>query len=79
MNLTRQEFFDAFTPLLLALHGSRALDIAELPHYYEDVLARRRLDNQEDEASLVFLASLIPPLQKLAAQQKALDQKGPRT
>lgn len=79
MNLTRQEFFDAFTPLLLALHQSKALDIAELPHYYEDVVARRRLENREDEAALAFQASLIPRLQNLAAHQKALDQKNPRT
>lgn len=76
MNLTRQEFFDAFTPLLLALHHSKALDIAELPHYYEDVLVRRqhRGDSAEE---LAFLVALIPKLDRLAQLTKADDQRIP--
>lgn len=78
MNFTREKFLDAFMPLLLALHESKALDIAELPHYYEDVVQRRR-NNGESEAALVFQASMIPMLQKLADRQKAQDRKIPPT
>ena len=79
MNMTHQDFFDVFTPLLLALHEKKVLDLAELPHYYEDVVARRRLEKKEDEAALVFQASLIPRLQKLADWQKKRDQRLPPT
>lgn len=78
MNVTRQEFFDAFTPLLLALHQSKALDIAELPHYYEDVLVRRQHRGDSAEA-LAFLKELIQGLHRLALVEKAPGRDTPPT
>lgn len=67
MNMTRQDFFDAFTPLLLALHEKKVLDLTELPHYYEDVLVRRKLDRKEGPDDLAFLEQTIQGLHRLAA------------
>ena len=67
MNMTIQNFFDAFTPLLLALHEKKVLDIAEVPHLYEDVLVRRKLDRGEDQEDLKFLQEMVQGLHRLAA------------
>jgi hypothetical protein len=40
--LTQQQFFDAFIPLLMALHEKRVIDFAELPLYYEANSISRR-------------------------------------
>lgn len=66
MNLTKDEFFSAFMPLLLALHEKQVIDLAELPHYYEDALVRRKLDLGEGPDSLVFLQDMIQGLTALA-------------
>jgi len=67
MNITSKELFTLFTPLVLALHEKKVLDLAELPHYYEDVLVRRKLDLKEDAAGLAFLEQTIQGLHRLAA------------
>lgn len=78
MNLTRQDFFDVFTPLLLALHEKKVIDIAELPHHYEDVLARRKLDRKEEPEALAFLEHVTSRLHNLARQVKQ-GESGPDT
>jgi hypothetical protein len=70
--LTQQQFFDAFMPLLLALHEKRVIDFAELPQYYEDVLVRRTLDIKEAPENLAFLQSLIKGLAELAPDVKTV-------
>jgi hypothetical protein len=68
--ITQSQLFDVFTPLLLALHEKKLLDIAEVPHLYEDVLTRRQIDAKPNEADLVFLQGLIVGLQRLATAVK---------
>jgi hypothetical protein len=68
--LTQQQFFDAFIPLLMALHEKRVIDFAELPLYYEDVMVRRKLDIREAPENLAFLQSLIQGLSALAPDVK---------
>jgi hypothetical protein len=70
--MTQQQFFDAFMPLLLAMHEKRLIDFAELPLYYEDVLVRRTLDIKESPANLAFLQSLIKGLAEMAPDVKTL-------
>ena len=64
--ITQSQFFSAFTPLVLALHEKKLIDIAEIPHLYEDVLSRRKIDLQEPDADLIFLQELIAGFQRLA-------------
>lgn len=68
--LTRQDFFDALTPLFVALHEKGLIDIAELPHFYEDALARRKLERGHTEADLVFLQGVVVGLLQLAKTMK---------
>ena len=69
--LTQQQFFDAFIPLMMALHEKRVIDFAELPLYYEDVMFRRKLDIKEAPENLAFLESLIQGLSALAPDVKS--------
>lgn len=41
MRVTTAQLFATITPLVIALHERRVLDIAEVPHYYEDAVIRR--------------------------------------
>lgn len=68
MRLTTQNLFDALTPLFLALHEKNLIGLGELQQLYEDVIARRKIDNQEDEASLAFLQGVAVGIHRLAAQ-----------
>ena len=67
---TRDQIFTIITPLILALHDKKVIDLAELPHYYEDVLTRRKIDQKEPDSELVFLQDLIDAFQKLAIHVK---------
>lgn len=71
MKLETTHLFDALIPLLLALHEKKLLDIAELPHYYEDHWARRKLDQKASEDDLDFLAGTIQGLHGLARDVKS--------
>jgi hypothetical protein len=71
MKLDSSHLFDALIPLLLALHEKKVLDIAEVPHFYEDHLARRKLDQKASEADLDFLAGTIQGLHGLARDVKS--------
>ena len=66
MNMTSQNFFDAFTPLLLALNEKKVLMLPELAYLYEDVLAQRKLVLKEDSESLAFLEYMVQQLHRLA-------------
>lgn len=69
--VSRAQLFDTITPLFLALHRSGALDISETALVYEDVLAQRRLNNQESADSTDFLAQVVQGLHRLAAAEKS--------
>ena len=68
--LTRQDLFDVVTPLFIALHEKGVIDIAELPHFYEDALARRKLERAHTEADLAFLRDVVGGLHQLARRVK---------
>jgi SPX domain protein involved in polyphosphate accumulation len=70
MNMTRQDFTDAFTPLILALHEKKVLDISETAHQYEDVLMRRKLDRGDSAQDLEFLEWMTTRLHRLAVVTK---------
>lgn len=65
MSLTTSQLFDAISPLLVALHEAKALDIAEVPHYYEDAI-QRRLDLGETQADVAFQQQIAAGIQRLA-------------
>lgn len=69
--ISREHLFDTITPLFLALHRSGVLDISETALVYEDVLAKRRLNNQESEESTDFLAQVVQGLHRLAVAEKS--------
>lgn len=75
MNMTFANLMEVFTPLLLALHEKKVLDIAEVPHYYEDALERRKMNLGETEADLAFLRELVKGLDRLAKAVKE-EEKG---
>lgn len=76
MNVTREELFDLFTPLLQALHEKKVLDIAETPHFYEDALERRRaLGATEDD--LEFQRQVILGLVRMAVAVKDSEKNRP--
>jgi hypothetical protein len=68
--ITREQLFDTITPLFLALHRGGVLDISETALAYEDVLAKRRLTNQESVESTEFLAQVVQGLHRLAVGEK---------
>ena len=68
--ITREQLFDTITPLFLALHRGKLLDISETALVYEDVLAKRRLNNQESVESTEFLAQVVQGLHRLAKAEK---------
>ncbi len=73
----RTELFDLFMPLVQALHEKKVIDLAELPHYYEDSLMRRvELPGQKPE-DLAFLKEVIQGLHRLAVQVKAAESQRP--
>lgn len=70
MNITDKELFAVFSPLIVALHEKGVMDISETAHLYEDVLARRLLEQKEDEESVAFLKDVVQGLHRLAAAVK---------
>lgn len=78
MNITEQELLSVFSPLILALHEKRVLDISETAHLYEDVPARRTLENGEDAASVAFLKEVVRGLHNLAFAVKSQQPGEPR-
>ena len=77
MNITHNELFAVLTPLLLALHEKGVLDISETALLYEDVLARRSLENQEADDSVQLLQVMAQGLYRLAGVVKN-QQSGER-
>ena len=71
MNVTTKELFEVLTPLVLALHDHKILDIAETAHQYEDTLMRRKTEMGDSQESLAFLAEVTQGLHRLAAAVKA--------
>lgn len=77
MNITRDQLFDVFSPLCVALHEKGVIDIAELPHFYEDALARRMPPGGQPLGDPTFLRELIAGLHRLATVVKQQDQTPP--
>lgn len=77
MNMTFEQLMQVFTPLLLALHEKKVLDIAEVPHFYEDALERRKSNLGESEADLEFPRQLVAGLTRLAAAVKESEKNRP--
>lgn len=68
--ITVKQFGTAFSVLILALHEKNLIDIAELPHLFEDTLTRRVVDLKESGADVAFLQELISGIQRLANHVK---------
>ena len=77
MNVTFAQLMQVFTPLLLALHEKKVLDIAEVPHFYEDALERRKQNLGEPEEDLAFQRQLVDGLCRLAASVKESEKNLP--
>ena len=76
MQITSEQLFATITPLVVALHEKGILDIAEVPHYYEDALVRRK-DLGATPEGLEFQQALVVSFQRLAKMVKAADQNRP--
>ena len=76
MNITTAELFATITPLVVALHEKGVLDIAEIPHYYEDAVVRRK-DMGATDDEVAFQQELVAGFQRLAKMVKAPDKNRP--
>ena len=76
MQITSEQLFATITPLVVALHEKGILDIAEVPHYYEDAVVRRK-DIGASPEDLEFQQALVVGFQRLAKVVKAGDQNRP--
>ncbi len=70
MQLTIEQLFATVTPLVVALHEKGVLDIAEVPHYYQDAVVRRK-DLGATNADVAFQQELVAGFQRLAEVVKA--------
>ena len=77
MNITTAELFATITPLVVALHEKGVLDIAEVPHYYEDAVVRRKDIGATDD-EVAFQQELVAAFQRLAQTMKAPGRNQPR-
>lgn len=77
MNITAEQLFATITPLVVALHEKGVLDIAEVPHYYEDAVVRRKGIGATD-AEVAYQQELVVGFQRLAKMVKAGEQNRPR-
>lgn len=76
MNITTTELFATITPLVVALHEKGVLDIAEVPHYYEDAVVRRK-DMGATDAEVAYQQELVAAFQRLAKTVKQADKSRP--
>lgn len=76
MNITSEQLFDTITPLVVALHEKGVLDIAEIPHYYEDAVVRRKDIGATDD-EVAFQQELVVGFQRLAKMVKQADKNRP--
>lgn len=76
MNITSEQLFATITPLVVALHEKGVLDIAEVPHYYEDAVVRHK-DTGATDDEVAFQQELVVGFQRLAKMVKAADKNRP--
>lgn len=76
MNITQEQLMQVFMPLLLALHEKKVLDIAEIPHFYEDALERSRILGATVE-ELDFRLQLVKGMSHLADSVKKQNRSLP--
>ena len=77
MNITSEQLFATITPLVVALHEKGVLDIAEVPHYYEDAVVRRK-DMGATDVDVAYQQELVAAFQRLAQTMKAHGRNRPR-
>ena len=77
INITAEQLFATITPLVVALHEKGVLDIAEIPHYYEDAVVRRKGMGATD-ADVAYQQELVAGFHRLAQVMKAQEQNQPR-
>lgn len=77
INLTTEQLLATITPLVIALHEKGVLDIAEVPHYYEDAVVRRK-DMGATDAEVAYQQALVAGFHRLAQVVKAQQQNRPR-
>ena len=63
---TAGDVFTILSPLFLALHRTGVLPLSELSMQYEDVLAKRLLENREEAEAVDLLQQLVAGLHRLA-------------
>ncbi len=71
---TVKDITDALIPLFLALHERGVIPLGELSMQYEDVLARRTLENGESPASTDLLRQLVIGLHRLSSAVQARER-----
>lgn len=77
MHVTTEQLMATITPLLVALHERGVLDIAEVPHYYEDAVVRRKEIGATDD-EVAFQRELVTGFQRLAQAVKDSERSRPR-
>lgn len=76
MNVTTEQLMATITPLVVALHERGVLDIAEVPHYYEDAVVRRKELGATD-GEVAFQRELVTGFQRLARAVKDSERNRP--
>lgn len=76
MNVTTEQLMATITPLVVALHEKGLLDIAEIPHYYEDAVVRRKGTGATDD-EVSFQQQLVVGFQRLAQAMKDEEKNRP--
>lgn len=77
MNVTTDQLMATITPLVVALHEKGVLDIAEIPHYYEDAVVRRKGIGATDD-EVAFQQELVVGFQRLAKVVKDWEKNRPQ-
>jgi len=63
--ITRKQFFEAFVPLILALHENKTLTLEQLTDSMTDTLTRRKIDLAQSDDEFAFAYEVLHALQKL--------------
>jgi len=69
----QQLVFNAVAPLWAALHEKGLISLQEMALFYEDAVARRRLDLGESEAQTAVAQEIAIGLHRLAAAVQATE------
>ena len=75
--VTPAQLVGALRPIVMALHEKGLLDIAEIPHFYEDDAERMRLQGRP-ESELEIQKGCAIGFARMAAQMKEEEKKRPK-